>query len=245
VDELKFHRAMARRGTILDIGAHEGALTLPLAEIPGMRVIAFEPLPPAFARLEEAVRARYGGTPGHVELRPTALGERAGTAALEVPVVSGVAHEQWASVVKDYAALRRADPRIDGVRRFDVPMERLDELGLSDVTAIKLDAEGAEEEVLRGGTALLRSCAPVLSVEIEERHRKGSTRAVPALLAGLGYAGFFTLGGAWRDIAAFDARAMQRASPSPASFEASDPYVFVFYFVPPQRRAELLRLAVD
>nr|WP_283949811.1 FkbM family methyltransferase [Limobrevibacterium gyesilva] len=234
---------MARPGTILDIGAHTGALTLPFAELPGLRVIAFEPLPPAFMRLEQAVRARYGAIPPHVDLRQTALGDTAGSIALDVPVVGGVAQEQWASMVKDYEAMRRADPRIDAVQHFTVPLARLDDLALAGVTAIKLDAEGAEEDVLRGGADLLRRCQPVLSVEIEERHRPGSTTAVPALLSELGYLGFYELAGRWRSISGFDPAAMQRASPSPASFEASDPYVFVFYFVPPARRTELARLA--
>ena len=44
-------------------------------------------------------------------------------------------------------------------------------------------------------------------------------------------------------MAEFDAGWMQVASPSPAEFSASDPYVFIFYFVPPERVAELRALA--
>ena len=36
---------------------------------------------------------------------------------------------------------------------------------------------------------------------------------------------------------------MQRASPSPAEFTVSHPYVFSFYFVPIERRQELGHLA--
>ncbi len=242
MDELDFHRALARPGTIIDIGAHDGALTLALAALPDMRVLAFEPLPPARLRLEERLRARFGQIPGHVEARAEALGVAAGEIVLEVPVVAGVPQEQWASVVKDYETLRAADPRIERVLRYAVPVIPLDALDLADVTAIKLDAEGAEEEVLRGAAETLRRCRPVLSVEIEERHRPGSLRAVPGLLAGLGYLGFYEFYGAWRDIAGFDPAVMQRGSPSPAVFEVSDPYVFCFYFVPPERRDDLAQL---
>jgi FkbM family methyltransferase len=243
VDELDFHRALFRPGTIVDVGAHAGAFSLPLAELPGARVIAFEPLPSAFARLEAAMRGRYGAIPAHVELCRAALGAATGEIMLEVPVVGGVAQEQWASTVKDYEAMRAGDARIEAVRRFTVPMLRLDDLALHDLTAIKLDAEGAELEVLRGAAATLHRCRPVLSIEIEERHRPGSTRAVPAWLAGVGYQGFYEFWGDWRAIDGFDAAVLQRASPSPASFTVSDPYVFCFYFVPPERRAELRRLA--
>jgi FkbM family methyltransferase len=243
MDEPDFHRALFRPGTLVDVGAHSGSLTLALADLPWTRILAFEPLPTAFDRLQQAMRTHWGRIPAHVVLRPEALGNAAGTLRLEVPVVAGEAQEQWASVAKDYAALQADDPRIESIRRYTVPVLPLDALELDDVTAIKLDAEGAEEEVLRGAAATLRRCHPVLSVEIEERHRPGSTRRVPDLLAQLGYEGWYEFYGDWRPIAQFDPAAMQRASPSPASFAVSDPYVFCFYFVPPDRRPDLARLA--
>ena len=39
-----------------------------------------------------------------------------------------------------------------------------------------------------------------------------------------------------------DLATMQRASPLPAEFTVSDPYVLTFYFVPSDRRQELARL---
>lgn len=240
MDELTFHCALYRPGTLIDAGAHDGLLTLPLAALPGARVLAFEPLPTAFARLTGAVQAAHAGAiSAHIDLRPQALGAGAARMSLAVPVVGGVAQEQWASVAKDYDTIRAADPRVQAIRRTEVEVLALDSLRLSDVTALKIDVEGAEAEVLQGAAATLRRCRPVLSVEIEERHRAGSTRAVPAMLAEWGYRGVFALDGAWRPIEAFDAATMQVASPSPASFTASDPYVFVFYFVPPERMAEL------
>ncbi len=232
---------MFRPGAIVDVGAHDGAMTLPLAALPGARLLAFEPLPAAFSRLEAAVRAAYAGeVPGHIALHRAALGDRPGRLMLDVPVVGGVAQEQWASVAKDYSAIRSADPRVEAIDRTEVDVVTLDSLALRNVTAIKLDAEGAEAEVLRGAEATLRRWQPVLSVEIEERHRIGSTRAVPAWLEGLGYREFFSLDGRLRPITEFDGATMQAASPSPASFEVSDPYVFVFYFVAASRMTALL-----
>jgi FkbM family methyltransferase len=231
MDEVSVLRALHRPGTIVDVGAHDGALAVALARLPGARVVAFEPLPPARERLVRAVAGL------DVEVRPEALGVGPGRVVLAAPVVGGVVAEQWASVAKDYDAIAAADPRVEGVRRWEVEVVALDSLGLGDVTAMKVDAEGAEEEVLRGAEATLRRCMPVLTVEIEERHRVGSTRAVPAFLAGLGYRGFFELEGRMRPIEAF-APWMQVASASPASFEASNPYVFVFLFLPPGRVGE-------
>jgi FkbM family methyltransferase len=231
MDELGFHRVLHRPGTLLEVGAHDGAFTLPFAALPGSRVLAFEPLPAAFARL----RAAAGALP-NVTLRPEALGDREGEVALTLPVLDGVPQEQWASTAKGYAGL---DTRV-GEERHIVPLRRLDEFGLADLTAVKLDAEGAEYEVLRGARETLLRCRPVLSIEIEERHRAGSTWAVPAYLDALGYDTFWEHWGDWQPMAGFDRARMQRASPNPAVFEASDPYVFVFYFLPREAAPAML-----
>ncbi len=164
MDETRFHTLLHRPGgTLVDAGAHDGLLTLPFARLPDSRVLAFEPLPPAFARLEAALRAGFGGTvPPHVALRNAALGDRAGEVTLAMPVLDGVAQEQWASTAKDYAAF--AGARLT-VARFTVPLLRLDDLALADLTAMKIDVEGAELGVLRGGVETIRRGRPTMVVE--------------------------------------------------------------------------------
>lgn len=238
MDELAFHRALFRPGTVLDVGAHDGALALPLAALQGAKVMAFEPLPSAFDRLEANVRAAHGGlVPPNLRLLRAALGDREGHADLSVPVVDGVVQEQWGSLAKDYAAHAGGRVAVETVR---VPVLPVDALKLPDLTAAKVDAEGGEYEVLRGAVETLRRCRPVLTVEIEERHRPGSTWAVPAFLDALGYGTWFELDGAWHPMAAFDRGRLQRASPDPAAFDASHPYVFVFHALPREREAEAL-----
>ncbi|MCO6418240.1 FkbM family methyltransferase [Siccirubricoccus sp. KC 17139] len=229
MDELGFHRTLHRPGTLLDVGAHDGAFTLPFAALPDSRVLAFEPLPAAFARL----RAAAGAAP-NVSLRQEALGDRTGEAVLALPVLDGVPNEQWASTAKTYAQHGVAEQRVT------VPLRRLDEFALADLTGVKLDAEGAEYEVLRGGRETLLRCRPILSIEIEERHRPGSTWAVPAYLDALGYDGFWEHWGKWRPMASFDRATMQVASPDPRVFAASEPYVFVFYFLPREAAPAML-----
>jgi FkbM family methyltransferase len=235
MDEITFHTALHRPGTILDVGAHDGLLALPLSRLPGARVLAFEPLPSAFARLRAAVLAEYGAMPPHLDLRTEALGAAPGRLTLSVPVLDGVAQEQWASLAKDYGGF--ASVRAES---HEVAVVTVDSLGLADLQHVKVDAEGYEEEVLQGARATLTRCRPVLSLEVEERHRGGATRDVPALLASLGYETRFWLGGAMRELAEFDAATMQVASPDPAVFGASDPYVFTFYAWPVERAAEVL-----
>lgn len=235
MDELTFHTRLHRPGTILDVGAHDGLLALPLSRLPGARLLAFEPLPSAFARLDAAIRAAHAGVvPPHVALHRQALGAAPGGLTLSVPVLDGVVQEQWASAAKDYSGFASV-----AVERHAVEVVTIDSLGLPDLTHVKLDAEGFEEEVLRGGAATLRRCRPVLSLEVEERHRPGATRDVPALLAALGYETWFHHAGAFQPIAGFDAATMQVASPDPAVFAASDPYIFTFYAWPAEDSAAI------
>jgi FkbM family methyltransferase len=244
VQEIEFHRALHRPGTMIDAGAHEGRMTLLLAQLPTSRVVAFEPVPPSFVRLQRVVAAAWGGEiPSHVTLRREALSDRSGTTTIAAPRVNGKLQDEWASIAKDYAVLRQADPRIESIETWSVPVLRLDDADISDVTALKIDVEGAELEMLHGAWATLRRWRPCLSIEIEERHREGSTRLVPELLHGLDYEGWFEFFGEWRRIEQLDLATMQRASPSPAEFTVSHPYVFTFYFVPSERRQELARLA--
>lgn len=231
MDELTFLTRLHRPGLIVDVGAHDGLLTLPLARLPGARVLAFEPLPQAHARLARACAGL-----GNVTLRREALSDAPGTLELALPVLDGVPQEQWASTVKSYAGY---GARI-GTQRVAVPAITLDSLALAEMAALKIDAEGAEYEVLRGARQTLRRCRPLLTLELEERHREGATWAVPAFLDGLDYHTAFHLDGAWHPIAALDRPRMHRASPDPSVFgAASERYVFTFFAWPRERDAEV------
>jgi hypothetical protein len=168
-------------------------------------------------------------------LRAEALGAAPGRLVLSVPVLEGVPQEQWASLAKDYGRFASV-----ATQAHEVAVVTVDSLGLQDLQHVKVDAEGYEEEVLQGARTTLARCRPVMSLEVEERHRAGATRDVPALLASLGYETRFWLDGAMRKLAEFDAATMQVASPDPAVFGASDPYVFTFYAWPVERAAEVL-----
>lgn len=226
MDELTFHTRLHRPGTILDVGAHDGLLAVPLARLPDTRLLAFEPLPPAFARLREAL----AGLP-NAEPRPQAIGDLHGEVTLTLPIVNGTPAEQWASLGKSYEGIE--------TQSWNVPVITLDSLALRDVTAIKLDVEGHEYEALRGARKTLARCRPILSIELEERHCEGSTWAVPAFLDALGYECLFHHG-TWRNWSDLDRATMQRASPNPRVFAASDPYIFTCYALPREHLPAML-----
>jgi len=230
MNELRFLTALHRPGSLVDVGAHDGLLALPLSRLPGAYVLAFEPLPAAFARFS----ATCAGI-ASIQPIPLALGDAPGQLTLSMPVVEGVRQEQWASLVKTFEGY---GPHV-GAEQVQVPVVTLDSFGLRDLTAMKIDVEGAEYEVLRGARDTLRRCRPVLTLELEERHREGSTWAVPAFLDALDYITCFALDGQWWPASALDRATMQRASPDPSDYAASDPYVFNFFAWPRERDAEV------
>jgi hypothetical protein len=61
VRAIEFDPTLYRPGLVIDAGAHKGRLTLPPGELPGARVIAFEPLPRAGAHPLSLVVGRAVG----------------------------------------------------------------------------------------------------------------------------------------------------------------------------------------
>lgn len=151
---------------------------------------------------------------------------------MQIPHLASGPIYQWASTAKDFESIRVACPDISRITRVTVEMTTLDSMNLENVTGIKVDAEGAEYQILRGARTLLAEQSPVLSVELEERHARGCTYAVPAFLDALGYDCFFQLGERLFEIARFDRDTMHRAGMSPGDLNYSNPYVFCFYFLP-------------
>jgi FkbM family methyltransferase len=161
-DEQQFLIRFLRQGmTFMDIGAHHGLYTL-LASMkvgPAGRVIAFEPSPRERKRLELHVRANRCA---NVTIEPFALADIIGSAGLYV--CQG--HETGCN------SLRPPDVE-EKVARVEVSMTTLDEYlrahSIHNVDFIKMDAEGAELNILKGATALLAGGnRPLILVEIAD-----------------------------------------------------------------------------
>jgi FkbM family methyltransferase len=198
------------RRVSLDIGANKGVYTFALLKC-SAAVHAFEPNPKLFAMLSRWAQ-------GRATLHPFALGERAGTMALNVPKSS-----------RGGGFSNQGGTLLPVKREFEsvpVDVKRLDDLALGDVGFIKLDVEGYEREVLRGGTALLRRCRPVLLVELEEKHTQRPLPDMVAEICGYGYACSVLRGGALRPFAELDVERQHRRPATRAD------YVFNFIFRP-------------
>lgn len=128
------------RGVALDIGAHVGNHTLWLAAICGLEVHAFEPL--------HAARLR-----ANVDLNPD-------LSIVAHAVALGAESGVFAQIVgKDQLAIS------DG---GGIPVIRLDDLALNEVSVVKIDVEDMEPQVLRGGAETIARNRPVIYAEARD-----------------------------------------------------------------------------
>lgn len=143
----------------LDIGANIGLTTLSvLAKIPQATVYAFEPGPLQVGFFEKTTTENK--LTDRVTLYHKALGESRGEATFFV--------HDGADIAKDGF---KNTGRGEGGHEITVSVETLDNwwraAGNPKVTAVKIDTEGAEFFVLRGGTEFLSTVKPILYLEME------------------------------------------------------------------------------
>ena len=162
-------------GRFVDVGANAGDWTdAVLRAVPGATAICAEPGPEPLAQLAE----RFGGRP-EVTIDARAVSDATGTATL---------HRTRASV---FASL--LPPAEDLTARYDllggpaelidtveVPTVTLDELvGGDRVSVLKLDVQGAELSVLRGGARTLASTEAILAEVLFVPHYVGDATFGP------------------------------------------------------------------
>lgn len=151
----------------VDVGAHCGFWTLMLSEAFD-RCIAIEPAEYQFALLESNI-TRNGLK--HVFASQCALSDVDATGVLSVMGLSG--------------GNNSLAPQSDiPIRTEQVRKVRLDSLELPRVGLIKIDVEGHEFEVLRGGLGTIEKDCPVIVVEIS---RDSAVSQIGDLLAAIGY----------------------------------------------------------
>ena len=145
--------------TAVDIGAHIGRHAIPLARCvgPAGNVIAVEPLPGCREELRRRLTRECPELFAAVQIVPFALSDQAGSGVLVV-----------AEDILAHSGLREMPyPAPTRISRIPVQLETLDELcgEMEALHYVKLDAEGAELHILRGGAACLEKFRPVVAFE--------------------------------------------------------------------------------
>lgn len=158
----------------VDVGAHVGYFTLLAGRRVGPEgaVLSIEPNPVALGHLRQNVD-RSGLR--NVQVAHTACGDSCDPVRLYLHTES---NSSMASLSADNATSGAA---------VDVPCTTLDKLckerGLSCVSLVKIDVEGAELSVLRGMERILREMRPVIVLEMEPQLLEGFGTSPDSLLA--------------------------------------------------------------
>src|SRR5262249_42688339 len=199
-----------RQRSALDVGVHLGMYTRHFAKY-AKSVIGFEANPDSANRARRALR-------GVATVEWIALSSQSGEGVLRVPLLEANHTEPAVGTLEPANRLEHRP-----CREIRVPMRRLDELELPPVGFVKIDVEGHEEAVLKGGERLLERDRPTYMVEIEERHNPGSVRRVIQYFEQRNYIALFFDGALIRGI-----HQMARLNWMPFS----NTYLNNFFFIP-------------
>lgn len=156
-DEIKFLRRLLQPGQkAIDVGANFGVYTLSMAKSVGTTgsVWAFEPASSTATLLAEGIASNKFS---QVVLEQSALSSTCGTGQLSLHDQS----EMNALVRTEYSAI---NCETVNVVTLDECMQRYD---WSDVAFVKIDAEGEESKILKGGQQFFSRLSPLIQYEIK------------------------------------------------------------------------------
>jgi FkbM family methyltransferase len=177
--ELKFIRATLDHGDVfIDIGANVGLLSLCAAQSVGTtgQVLAIEPDPVNVQRFDRNLELNPGA---NVKIVPVAVGASHGIVRLGMPTSE--------AAMKNSGARSRSSSE----NQIEVEQVTIDEAvaralpTTTSVQLVKLDVEGMELDVLRGGPTLFDGAANCVMLEVNERYDDGATAVT--MLGSLGY----------------------------------------------------------
>ncbi len=152
----EIERLYCGKGIALDIGANIGLFTYRLSKS-FRQVYSFEINPDLAAPI-----LQYN--PGNIALYSCGLSSASGSAKLYIPIAHGMAQEGWASLYRENL------PEAQSFVEKDVEVKPLDEFGLTHVDFIKIDVEGHEIEVVKGGATTIEQSRPVLLIEVKDQN---------------------------------------------------------------------------
>jgi FkbM family methyltransferase len=179
---LEIFASLARDADVmLDVGAYTGIFTLVSTAVnPALRADAFEIVPAVVELLRE--NCARNGVLDRVSIHHVGLGEVAGSVTL--PVGEG------GSALPDFYSTK-----LRFTEGVEVPIRTLDEVtrdvALGTRAVMKIDVEGTEAEILKGGAAFLERIRPDILCEVLASGGDGP--ALEDVLRPLGYR-FFLVG---------------------------------------------------
>jgi FkbM family methyltransferase len=165
-------QVIPKGGVCIDIGAAAGFYTAELARLVGDGgvVHSVEPLRFAHATASRLLGLRTGR---NIVRHSLALGESGEELVMSVPLRKGVPITGRSFVTRNANGLG-SNAEFEEHLRVVVDGDTLDgfcaRLGIDRLDFVKIDVEGAELHVLRGGQSTIATLKPLVMVEVEDRH---------------------------------------------------------------------------
>ncbi len=213
-EEINFLLNDIKKGdTVFDVGAHKGGYTYWMKQACGHtgKVVAFEPQSTGTDLLQMV----FGNT---VRVEHLALSDQAGTHSLFI-------QPQSYDVSFEASLDDRYEPRIIET----VTLTTLDMYCSQHQfhpSFIKIDAEGHEQQIIRGGEYILRNVKPTLLIESEIRHiGQEAMFHLFHQICSYGYRGHFYFNGKKRPLSDFNSHIHQNSSLIPKNKYANN---FIF-----------------
>lgn len=153
------------KGSVLDIGANIGVMTVHLAQkLPNSTIHAFEPIPDNISVLKKIIRKFHLNK---IEIHEIAIGETVGKVKMVMPVqgktkMQGLSHIKHDSIT-DW----------NEGEEFNVQVNTLDNLLNGElIQGIKIDIENFEYYALKGGQRILETNHPIIYAELWENNNR-------------------------------------------------------------------------
>jgi FkbM family methyltransferase len=145
-----FKRILRKGMTVIDVGANVGWYTLLASKVVGREglVVSFEPDPTSFSFLKKSVEANGCD---NVYLFQECLADMEGTRSLYLS----------SGNLGGHSIARRVSESAISVEATTLD-KRLSEIGIKEVSLVKVDVEGAEPQVILGGKYILQHTAKLL-----------------------------------------------------------------------------------
>ena len=154
----------------LDVGANQGSIThVLLKKSQNCKIYSFEPNPNVFRKLHSRFTSN-----NRVRLYNFGLGEKEGTFKLFVPIYRGYEFDGLGSLSSDFddawlsEKISFYNQNFLHMREINCEIRRLDDLNLEPFF-MKVDVEGCELEVFRGGEKTIKRSQPIILMESGEK----------------------------------------------------------------------------
>lgn len=195
----------------IDGGAHRGSYCFFLSRL-CRQVYAFEPNPVMCDYLRRVVA-------GNVKVFESAISDADGEATFTVPRAADGQYRNTSGTLQSAAYT-------EDVVQFNVPVRRLDDLGLENVGFLKLDVEGHELAAVAGAAQIIRRDRPVLLVEIMERLTGRPAAESIAAIEAHGYRAMAVLGNRLLDVRTLEKEMARPHAEDDPAYRRGHNYIF-------------------